>query len=112
MYGFNLNTDLIQKMGWIKGPTPFGFSVERIFQDDREVKFYIDIPSESKVFVIKNKKDFIIFIRCEYGNKIQFFTTPIKTNIDLFRIIKNELSCNDQYKRFFQLSKILNEKTS
>ncbi len=118
-----LNIDLIYKMGWSKFHPTNGFGIGGIiFQDDREVKHYIDFPlipeQQSTLFVIKEDKKLIFkFIKVTYPNngritegylqKVKFQSYPFQSNLDLFKLIKLNLACNQKYQRFFQINHIL-----
>ena len=123
---FELNSYMIQKMGWIEYSSNRGLYHNRVisnkkvsynlFEGDEDVRYFIEFENRNEFYVIKelskeekqsskNRYKFIIVNQTD--EDILFTIEEFNSNEELFKlIIKNE-ACNSNYERHFRLNKIL-----
>lgn len=123
---FEINNYLLNKMGWVDYSQTRGLYFNKsynskntynLFQNDLLVRFFIEFENKNNFFVIKElsksekqkSKNLYKFIKVEITeDKPIFNSNEFKSNIELFKLIKNNLACNEEYQRHFKLNKILN----
>lgn len=124
---FEINSYILQKMGWTKYYQSYGLGPElaNLFNDDNLVRFFL-VDSERKFcFLIKEmsvdekqkEKSQYKFIRFNIPEdlkkydlkKLNFVIDFINSNEELMKLlIKNEAG-SENYKRHFKLVKLLNK---
>ena len=119
---FELNSYMLQKMGWIE----YSHSVLSLnhlsIEDDEYVRYFIELGNRNVFFVIKelteeekqNSKNRYKFIT--HNHKEEDLSTILKddeiigefnSNGELFKLIIENEACNSNYERHFRLNKIL-----
>mgnify|MGYP007057093527 CR=1 FL=1 len=116
---------MINKMGWISYSENIGIGltvknqiVYTLFDEDPYVRFFFDDKSNNKLYVIKEFTDnekqksnnLYKFIQVDYDSEFQkpkFKITEFKNNLELFKLIINSESCNEEYIRHFRINKLL-----
>lgn len=129
---FDINKYLLIKMGWSLPNRhkryKVGNKIQGVVQnfpisvtDEDQISFIYDDVSISKCFLILETLEKVKqieqksykFVIVDYAtDRPKFIKSKLLSNSQLFKlIIKNE-ACNEDYKRHFKLTKILNEKRS
>lgn len=121
---FELNTHMIQKIGWFSYHPSVGLGIEfpGLFNDDGFVKFFFIDKSKNLVFLIKemtseekqkSKKEYkFIQFNTSYKDFIDLKSLNMKvdnfnSNEELWKLIIENEACNEDYQRHFRLNKIL-----
>jgi hypothetical protein len=123
---FEINSYMIQKMGWIEYSSTRGLYYNRwssnkkksyaLFDSDDDVRYFIEFENRNKFFVIKeltkeekqsskNKYKFITVNQTE--EDVSFIVKEFNSNEELFKLIIENEACNSSYERHFRLNKIL-----
>ena len=118
---FEINKYLLNKMGWFTYSYSIGIGFKEgfnLFEADELVRFFIDIPSRKKCFVIKELSDYekqkskntYKFIIANYTDgfptmKVEEFNS----NEKLFSFVIEHEACNEEYQRHFKINKLLNK---
>ena len=121
---FEINSGIIRRMGWREysftrgvGNNPYKY---KFFQEDDEVRFYILFEDRKICFAIKEilKKDTKLknskkyneykFITVDFSLKRpKFQVVDFNSNIELLCLIRDNLACDLEYQRFFQINSVL-----
>jgi hypothetical protein len=121
---FEINTNILRRMGWRDysftrgiGNNPYKY---KFFQEDEEVRYFIVFEERKKCFAIKeivtkdpklkNSKKYneYKFITVDFSKKRpNFDVNDFNSNIELLCLIRENLACNLEYQRFFQINSIL-----
>lgn len=119
---FEINTYLLNKMGWMDYSLTRGLYLNRfasnkkqtynLFEDDPLVRFFIEFDSE--LFIIKElstiekqkSKKLYKFINVTLSPLV-FDTKEFSSNIELFKLIMDSNACKGTYQRQFKINKIL-----
>lgn len=88
-----------------------------VFDDDNLVKFFFNDEHRKIYFVIKSlspkekqKSKFLYkFIIMEYQNEPSTKVVKCSNNNQVLSLIIKNLACNDEYKRHFNINKILKD---
>lgn len=116
---FELNSHMIQKMGWFCYHPSVGLGVDfpGLFSNDKLVRFFFIDRTKNIIFLIKEmtsdekqktKKeykfiDFVIPVNSDTKMNVVEFTS----NGELWKIIIENEACSEDYQRQFRLNKIL-----
>ena len=114
------------KMGWMEYSSTRGLYVNRstrsnlrsynLFDDDDEVRYFIEFEKRNDFFVIKEltkeekqkSKNRYKFIRVtQTEDDVKFIVDEFNSNEELFKLIIENEACNSDYERHFRLNKIL-----
>lgn len=121
---FEINTNILRRMGWRDysytrgiGNNPSKF---KFFQEDKEVRYFILFEDRKTCFAIKEivtkdtklkkskKYNEYKFITVDFSFKRpKFYTKEFNSNIELLCLIRENLACDLEYQRFFQINSIL-----
>jgi hypothetical protein len=121
---FEINSYVIQKMGWIEySPTrglyhngTISSKKYNLFDDDEYVRYFIEFENRNEFFVIKeltkeekqNSKNRYKFITVnQTEDDVLFVVEEFNSNEELFKLIIDNEACNSDYERQFRLNKIL-----
>ena len=123
---FELNSYMIQKMGWFDYSSTRGLYHNRwtsnkkksytLFDSDEYVKYFIEFENRSDFFVIKEltkeekqkSKNRYKFIRVtQTDDDVKFIVDEFNSNEELFKLVIENEACNSDYERHFRLNKIL-----
>jgi hypothetical protein len=118
---FEINTYLINKMGWLDYSPHRGIGHPQLFVDDEFTRHFIDLKSYKTCYLIKElskdekqkseklykfiKMDYTIN-RGEFGIP-EFEVTEFDSNYALLKLILKYESCNTIYQRHIKLLKLL-----
>jgi hypothetical protein len=123
---FEINSYMIQKMGWVDYSPTRGLYHNRwasnkkksynLFEGDEKVRYFIEFENRNEFFVIKeltkeekqtskNRYKFITVNQTE--EEILFVVKEFNSNKELFKLIIENEACNGNYERQFRLNKIL-----
>jgi hypothetical protein len=123
---FEINSYMIQKMGWVEYSSTRGLYYNRwssnkkksyaLFDSDDDVRYFIEFENRNEFFVIKeltkeekqsskNKYKFITVNQTE--GDVSFIVKEFNSNEELFKLIIENDACNSSYERHFRLNKIL-----
>ncbi len=102
---FEVNSYMIQKMGWIEySPTrglyhngTISSKKYNLFDDDQYVRYFIEFENRNEFFVIKELTE----------EDVSFIVKEFNSNEELFKLIIENEACNSSYERHFRLNKIL-----
>lgn len=117
---FELNTDMIRRMGWRDYSWHRGIGPGiNFFEEDDQVRYFILFEDRKTCFAIKEIiiKDSKLkkskryneykFIAVDFSNKKpKFKTIEFSSNLELLFLIRENLSCNLEYQRYFQINSI------
>jgi thiamine pyrophosphokinase len=121
---FEINSYILQKMGWTKYCSSFGLgqSYANLFNDDRQVRYFLIDKERGFVFIIKemtpdekqksnSEYKFIRFNLPENVNqfdfrKLKFKIDNFSSNVELIKLIISNEAGDEQYRRHFKLIKI------
>lgn len=118
---YQINSIILKKMGW-EEPTYTLFQNNIINQISLQIKdesilsYFVAkkgvscFKCEENIYVIIFKDDIYEFLLIS-ENKIKL-RKNIDNNLTLFKLIRENLSCNEKYKRLFKINSIINEKRS
>lgn len=123
---FEINSHIIQKMGWFEYSPTRGLYYNRqvsskkksynLFDSDEMVRYFIEFKNRNEFFVIKeltkeekqNSKNRYKFITVnQTEDNVLFGIEEFNSNEELFKLIIDNEACNDDYQRHFRLNKIL-----
>jgi hypothetical protein len=123
---FELNSYIIQKMGWFDYSPTRGLYHNRwtstksksynLFDSDEYVRFFIEFEDRNEFFVIKeltkeekqNSKNRYKFITVnQTDDNVLFNIEEFNSNEELFKLIIENEACEENYQRHFRLNKIL-----
>jgi hypothetical protein len=102
-----LNTDLLNKMGWVNYSISRGVGFINIFYGDKDVILFF--TEGDKIWVVKKtQSDHYLFISVTnvLEKDPKFKTVKFLSNLDLFMLIKQNMACNKKYKRLLKLIKL------
>ena len=123
---FEINSYMIQKMGWIEYSSTRGLYYNRwtsnkkksytLFDSDDDVRYFIEFENRNEFFVIKeltkeekqiSKKRYKFITVNQKNEDISFIIDEFNSNEELFKLIIDNEACNSDYERHFRLNKIL-----
>jgi hypothetical protein len=117
---FELNVDIIRKMGWRDYSYTRGIGPGiNFFEEDGQVRYFFLSKERQLCFAIKeinqdsklrkNKKyNEYKFIIVDFSKKKPKFTIKsFESNIELLYLIRENLACDISYQRLFQINSIL-----
>lgn len=122
---FEINSYILQKMGWTKYYSSFGLgqSYINLFNNDDQVRYFLIDKERSFVFIIKEmtpdekqkSNSQYKFIRFnlpknlnQFDNKkLKFKIDNFSSNVELIKLIISNEAGDEQYRRHFKLLKIL-----
>jgi len=123
---FEINSYMIQKMGWFEYSATRGLYQNRwtsnkkksynLFDSDDFVRYFIEFENRNEFFVIKeltkeekqiSKNRYKFIIVSQSDDDISFNIKEFNSNEELFRLIIENEACNSEYERHFRLNKIL-----
>ena len=123
---FEINSYIIQKMGWFDYSPTRGLYHNRwtqkkkksynLFDGDEYVRYFIEFENRNEFFVIKeltkeekqsskNRYKFITVYQTD--DDVLFTVKEFNSNKELFKLIIDNEACNSDYERHFRLNKIL-----
>jgi hypothetical protein len=123
---FEINSYMIQKMGWVEYSSTRGLYYNRwvsnkkksytLFDSDDDVRYFIEFENRNEFFVIKeltkeekqkseNRYKFITVNQTD--DDVLFVVEEFNSNEELFKLIIDNEACNPNYERHFRLNKIL-----
>ena len=121
---FQLNLMILRKMGWSEYREGFwrptiSFKNVNLSGSDQSIKviYYIQPLNSEKTFIITqflDKQKSIVEYKFIIANSnkpevdiLNSIQIEIKSNVELMTLIKDFEACNEEYKRYFKLNKIL-----
>jgi hypothetical protein len=116
---FEINTYLLNKLGWVNYSPSRGIGLgPKVFTDDPLVRYFILLNEKNICYLVKElsddekqkSKNTYKFIKFDYSdmNSPNFKITELNSNKELFSlVIENEAMTNKAYIRNFKLNKIL-----
>lgn len=102
-----LNTDLLNKMGWVNYSISRGVGFWNLFYGDKDVLSFFS--EDNKLYVVKKTQNLhylFISVNDVLEKNPEFKTQKFLSNLDLFILIKQNMACNKRYKRIFKLIKL------
>lgn len=123
---FEINSYIIQKMGWIDYSPTRGLYKNRwalnkkksynLFEDDEYVRYFIEFEERDIFYVIKeltkeekqkskNRYKFVIVNKTV--DDILFEVEEFNSNTKLLELIIKYEACNEEYQRHFKINKLL-----
>ena len=121
---FEINSYMLQKMGWTRYYSSFGLGQHYInlFSDDNQVRYFLIDKDRSLAFIIKemtpeekqknnSEYNFIRFNLPKNLNqldikKLKFKIDNFSSNVELIKLVISNEAGDEQYKRHFKLIKI------
>ncbi len=121
---FEINSYILQKMGWTKYYTSYGLgpSLAHLFNEDDLVRFFLIDNSKKICFIIKemspeekqktkNSYKFIQFDLPVSHNmidlkKLKLNIKNFNSNEELLKMIIKDEACNETYQRHFKINKL------
>jgi hypothetical protein len=116
---FEINSDIIRKMGWRDYSWHRGIGPGiNFFEEDSQVRYFILFEDRKTCFAIKEiipesklrkskKYNEYKFIAVDFSKKkTKFKTTEFNSNLELLVLIRENLACNLEYQRYFQINSI------
>jgi hypothetical protein len=118
---FELNTTILRRMGWRDYSFSRGIGPGINFlEEDGQVRYFILFQDRKLCFAIKeiiikdsklkksNKYNEYKFITVDFSKKKpKFKTNSFNSNLELLHLLRENLACNLEYQRFFQINAIL-----
>jgi hypothetical protein len=122
---FEINSYILQKLGWTKYYQSYGLgpSLANLFNDDNLVRFFLVDSERNFCFLIKelstdekqktkNSYKFIRFdipgdIKKTNLKKLNFVIDYFNSNQQMIRLLIDNESAGEEYKRHFKISKLL-----
>ena len=121
---FEINSYILQKMGWTKYYTSYGLgpSLANLFNDDNLVRFFFIDNNKKLCFIIKemspdekqktkNSYKFIQFnIPLQTSiidiKKLKLQVKNFNSNEELLKLVIEDEACNETYQRHFKINKL------
>jgi len=121
---FEINSYILQKMGWTKYYTSYGLgpSLAQLFNEDDLVRFFLIDNSKKLCFIIKemsteekqktkNSYKFIQFDLPVSHNmidlkKLKLNVKFFNSNEELLKLVIEDEACNETYQRHFKINKL------
>jgi len=118
---FELNTTILRRMGWRDYSFSRGIGPGINFlEEDGQVRYFILFQDRKLCFAIKEiiikdsklkksiKYNEYKFITVDFSKKKpKFKTNSFNSNLELLHLLRENLACNLEYQRFFQINAIL-----
>lgn len=100
---FEINTLLLRKLGWSEYNSNY---FNRPSFNDDSIKFYIR-PETQYIFIKKLTDEEKQMSKNSYKFVVGKNSIEFNSNVELIKLIIEYEACNEQYKRYFKLNRIL-----